>query len=235
MTEEEGIILDEAYSILVDYGMLDCTIPTFDHLPIERVVYSGNTTTVFFEDGTKAVVKCSDNDRYDRQNAVVYALVKRLFGKLGHYDAKAKKLVTNEADGNGIGTKLEKIVKAGFDQDAELAAARARKAKAKEEHIARQKAESEAAWKRKVERRAKELKLEMEAKALLEKQAGKSKILDESLDNGSLDKPCYCKKQKKLDDCFKEDETYVRPKKKFSDFTPEEKRAYWRAQKQGML
>lgn len=234
MTEEENAILDEAFIILLDNGMLDNhTIPTFDHLPIERVVYSGKTTTVFFEDGTKAVVKCSDNDNYDRQNAVVYALVKRLFGKLGRYDAKAKKTITNEADGNGIGTKLEKIVNAGFDQDAELAEVRIRKAKAKEEHIARQKAESEAAWKRKVERRAKEIKLDMEAKALLEKQAPKA--LNESLDSYCKTKPRADVKMKKLVDDCKEDMTYVRPKKKFSDFTPEEKRAYWRAQKQGML
>ena len=132
--------------------------PTMPEIPISRVTYSGDTTVVFFTDGTKTTVKRSGADKYDRQTAIVYALAKRIFGKIGRYDSKTKKFYENEIDGNGFGTKLEKIVAAGFDQDEEKRTLKARKAKAQEEHVARQKRESEAAWKKRVAKRAMEIR-----------------------------------------------------------------------------
>ena len=48
--------------------------PTMPEIPISRVTYSGDTTVVFFTDGTKTTVKRSGADKYDRQTAIVYAL-----------------------------------------------------------------------------------------------------------------------------------------------------------------
>ena len=204
---------------------------TIPEIPISRVTYSGDTTVVFFTDGTKTTVKCSSNDTYDRQTAIVYALVKRMFGKIGRYDSKTKKFYENEIDGNGLGTKLEKLAAAGFDQD---------EAKALEEHAARQKLESEAAWKKKVEKRAKEIKLEREAAALADSLGNSKKVLNESIMNASeffgggeqktvtakpLEKKSAVKVEGDPKDAWK---FYRKPNKPFSQFTSEEKREYWR-------
>ena len=214
--------------------------PTMPEIPISRVTYSGDTTVVFFTDGTKTTVKRSGADKYDRQTAIVYALVKRIFGKIGRYDSKTKKFYENEIDGNGLGTKLEKLAAAGFDQDEEKRTAKARKAKAREEHAARQKMESEAAWKRKVEKRAEEIKLEREATALADSLRNSKKVLNESIMNASEffgdgePKTTATKSLKKKSAVQVEGDPkdawkfYQKPNKPFSQFTSEEKREYWR-------
>lgn len=218
--------------------------PTMSEIPISRVTYSGDTTVVFFTDGTKTTVKCSGADKYDRQTAIVYALVKRMFGKIGRYDAKTKKFYENEIDGNGFGTKLGKIAAAGFDQDEEKQTLKARKAKAREEHAARQKMESEAAWKRKVAKRAEEIKLEREAAALADSLRNPKKVLNESVMSADeffgggkqknvagmpLEKKKTVKESLPVEgdpkDAWK---YYQKPNKPFSQFTSEEKREYWR-------
>ena len=216
--------------------------PTMSEIPISRVTYSGDTTVVFFTDGTKTTVKRSGADKYDRQTAIVYALIKRLFGKIGRYDSKTKKFYENEIDGNGLGTKLEKLAAAGFDQDEEKRTAKARKAKAMEEHAARQKMESEAAWKKRVAKRAKEIKLEREAAALADSLENPKKALNESTmsadkffgavepkmpDTKPLEKKETVQTEMSVDpkDAWKH---YQKPNKPFSQFTSEEKREYWR-------
>ena len=214
--------------------------PTMSEIPISRVTYSGDTTVVFFTDGTKTTVKRSGADKYDRQTAIVYALAKRIFGKIGRYDSKTKKFYENEIDGNGLGTKLEKIAAAGFDQDEEKRTLKARKAKAQEEHAARQKMESEAAWKRRVAKRAEEIKLEREAAALADSLENPNKVLNESTmsadkffgaaepkmpDTKPLEKKSAVQAEGDLKDAWKH---YQKPNKPFSQFTSEEKKEYWR-------
>ena len=214
--------------------------PTMPEIPISRVTYSGDTTVVFFTDGTKTTVKRSGADKYDRQTAIVYALIKRLFGKIGRYDSKTKKFYENEIDGNGLGTKLEKLAAAGFDQDEEKRTAKARKAKAQEEHAARQKRESEAAWKKKVAKRAEEIKLEREAAALVDSLRNPKKALNESTMSADkffgggeqktvTEKPLEKKSEIRVEGDSKDAWKYYRkPNKPFSQFTSEEKREYWR-------
>lgn len=197
-------------------------IPTIAEIPISRVTYSKNATTVFFTDGTKTTVRCSSNDTYDRQTAVAYALVKRMFGKIGRYDEKTKRFYENEIDGNGLGLKLEKIAAAGFDQDIEKKNLNAKKAEAKAAHIARQKAEHDAAWQRRVKQRAEEIRLERDANAYLDSLSKTKKPLNEST--------CQCCKTDPIPTGSSATwQNYKRPDKPFSQFTSEEKKAYWRA------
>jgi len=211
-------------------------IPTIDNIPISRVTYSGNTTTVFFIDGTKCVVKCSANDKYDRQTAIAYALVKRLFGKVGRYDEKTKRFIENEIDGNGIGTKLEKIAATGFDQDVEKKEIKAKKAEAKANHLARQKKESEEAFERKARKLAEELRLKRRAEEILQETTLKKtkKVLNESNDNlmtaeNFFADPTPSTKSKIEVKPPVDYASYKRPNKPFSQFTQKEKREYWRA------
>lgn len=219
--------------------------PTINDIPISRVTYSGNKTIVWFIDGTKCVVKCSANDTYDRQTAIAYALVKRMFGKVGRYDEKTKKFIENEIDGNGIGTKLEKIAANGFDQDAEKKAIKAKKAEARANHLARQKKESDEAFERKARKLAEELRLKKRAEEILQETTlnKTKKVINESKDNlmtaeDFFADPAPSKKievkapartsglcQYDSKDAWK---FYKRPDKPFSKFTQEEKKLYWR-------
>lgn len=195
-------------------------MPVFTCPPIKRVTFNGTTTIVWFLDDTKCVVECSKDDKYDKKTAIVYAIAKRMFGKI--------KEDNKTVDGNGFGSYLQKIVDQGFDQQAEEKVASERKREAKEKHLAKQKAEKKAAFDRRVKERLEQLKIEQAAKALLAGASNEdvdtltnSKILNEA---SPKSKTCSCKSKT----CAKHDPLdYVRPNKPFSQFTPEEKHEYW--------
>ena len=191
-------------------------ISTIKDIPISRVTYSGNKTIVFFIDGSKCVVTCSPNDKYDRQTAITYALVKRLFGKVDQS--------TGLVDGAGIGMKLEKIANAGFDQEKEAKELKSKKAQAKAAHEAKQKQEQKLAFERKARKLAEELKLKQRAQEILEHDSltKTKKVLNES--NATYDD--NSSSNKKTSNRSWQD--YVKPDKPFSKFTSEEKREYWK-------
>ena len=179
---------------------------------IKRVTFNKDTTIVFFVDDTYCIVKCSSGDKYDRKTAIAYAIVKRLLGKVGHYDPKTKKFNAKEVDGNGFGCYLQKIVDSGFDQEKEEKLAVERKRTVKAKHLAKQDAEKKAAFNRRVEERAKQILLERAAldRANEIEDSSLARDLDNKTNLGSSS-------------------TYVRPDKPFSKFTQAEKREYWRA------
>ena len=185
---------------------------------ISRVQYNGNTTIVFFNDGTKATVKLSENDVYDRKTAIVYAIVKRMLGKV-----KSDSTV----DGNGFGTALQKIADAGFDQVKAKKEQEENKRKAHAAHVIKQEKAKKAAFERKVQARAREIAIEEAARKLVNSK----NILNEDTCTVTVpsteSKTCTCKNKTWVDS---PSEVYIRPDKPFSQFTPEEKREYWRNQ-----
>ncbi|MBP5597131.1 MAG: hypothetical protein J6Y02_17245 [Pseudobutyrivibrio sp.] len=50
-------------------------------IAIERVVFSGPATIVFWDDGTKTVVKCTDGDDYSYEVGIAMATLKKIFGE----------------------------------------------------------------------------------------------------------------------------------------------------------
>lgn len=50
----------------------------------ERIIHSGPATIVFWNDKTKTVVKCSENDIYDEYEAFCAALAIKMFGSNSH-------------------------------------------------------------------------------------------------------------------------------------------------------
>lgn len=91
---------------------------------VKSVIFNKRATIVYFEDGTKCIVRKSDHDEYNREHAVVYAIVKRAYG------------IVNEdgtVDGNGMGNMLAKIVANGYDQEAHEIAERTKRIKKRKE------------------------------------------------------------------------------------------------------
>ena len=55
---------------------------------VKRIVYNNPATIVFWQDGTKTVVKCMDGEPFDKYAGFCAALVKKAFGST----SKAKKV-----------------------------------------------------------------------------------------------------------------------------------------------
>ena len=58
------------------------TKPKF--VDVKRIIHSGPCTIVFWEDDTKTVVRCSENDIYDEYSAFCSALAIKLYGTNSH-------------------------------------------------------------------------------------------------------------------------------------------------------
>ena len=201
----KGNICPKAYSLNNGYSRPK-VFEAWTCPKVERATFNGNTTIVFFQDGSKCIVNCSTGDKYDKKTAIAYAIVKRMLGKVKE---------GNKVDGNGFGCYLQKVVDSAFDQEAEEKIALERKREAKARHIAKQAAEKKAAFEKRVEERAKQILLE---RAALDRA---NEIEDDALaaKTGCGHKTCTCSNSW---------EDYVRPDKPFSKFTEAEKREYWR-------
>lgn len=59
--------------------------PTLNANFIKRVIFSDPATIVFWEDGTKTVVKTQDGEKYDKEKGLAMAISKRVFGNERDY------------------------------------------------------------------------------------------------------------------------------------------------------
>ena len=51
-----------------------------DNLKIKKVVYNEPATIVYWDDGTKTVVKCQDGDIYDKEKGLALCYMKKITG-----------------------------------------------------------------------------------------------------------------------------------------------------------
>lgn len=104
------------------YTYREVEVPTVKavNMPaVKSVIFNKNATIVYFTDGTRSIVKKSPNDEYNREHAVVYAIVKRAYGIVGN---------DGIVEGNGMGNMLAKAVANGYDQEAHEAEEKAKRA-----------------------------------------------------------------------------------------------------------
>lgn len=73
----------------IETGMLDNTdidknidmIKTYGYVPrIVKIVSNEPHTVIYFNDGTKTVVKCADSEEFDIEKGVYFALLKKAYG-----------------------------------------------------------------------------------------------------------------------------------------------------------
>ena len=65
-------------------GAVGLVMKSNETLTPERIIHSGPATIVFWNDKTKTVVKCSENDIYDEYEAFCAALAIKMFGSNSH-------------------------------------------------------------------------------------------------------------------------------------------------------
>ena len=67
------------------------------HIPeIKNVIFNDPATIVFWEDGTKTVVKCQDGDEFDPEKGLAMAIAKKAYRNKGNYCNKLKKWLPKE-------------------------------------------------------------------------------------------------------------------------------------------
>lgn len=65
-------------------------------LAIKNVIFNDPATIVFWEDGTKTVVKCQNGDEFDPEKGLAMAIAKKAYGNKGSYCNKLKKWLLKE-------------------------------------------------------------------------------------------------------------------------------------------
>lgn len=63
---------------------------------IKNVIFNDPATIVFWEDGTKTVVKC-ENEEFDKEKGLAMAFMKKMLGNKGRYFNEVKKWTRRDA------------------------------------------------------------------------------------------------------------------------------------------
>ena len=72
----------------------DGQITLDDVMPdIERVIFNNPATIVYWDDGTKTVVKCQEGDTYSQETGLAMAISKKVFGNNSSYNEVFKQWV----------------------------------------------------------------------------------------------------------------------------------------------
>lgn len=58
---------------------------------IKRVIFNNPATIVFWDDGTKTVVKCNNGDTYNKEVGLTACIVKKICGNTGRWNEILKK------------------------------------------------------------------------------------------------------------------------------------------------
>lgn len=78
---------------------------------IKKVIFNDPATIVFWSDGTKTIVKCTEDDVFDAEKGLSMAICKKAFGNKGSYYNHIKKWTKEyEDDKNHVGKVIEDIM-----------------------------------------------------------------------------------------------------------------------------
>lgn len=70
------------------------------NLEIKKVLYKNPATIVFWKDGSKTVIKCQKNDKYDPEKGLAMAILKKMNGNTGSYYKLFKKWLPKKGKDN---------------------------------------------------------------------------------------------------------------------------------------
>lgn len=60
----------------------------------DHVIFNGPATIAFWADGTKTVVKCAEGEHYNKRTAVMWCIMKKLYGNSTRVNKILDKLVS---------------------------------------------------------------------------------------------------------------------------------------------
>lgn len=95
MRSHYRMIINSTYGLYdtnaLKYGIDNYSTEVHRTLAIKKVIFNEPATIVFWEDGTKTVVKCSENETFDKEKGLAMAIVKKMLGNKGNYFNQIKK------------------------------------------------------------------------------------------------------------------------------------------------
>lgn len=65
---------------------------------IKKVIFNNPATIVYWEDNTKTVVKCGENDTYNEEAGLALCFMKKALGNKGNYNNTFKKYIKENVD-----------------------------------------------------------------------------------------------------------------------------------------
>lgn len=72
------------------------------NLEIKKVLYKNPATIVFWKDGSKTVIKCQKNDKYDPEKGLAMAILKKMNGNTGSYYKLFKKWLPKKGEKDNV-------------------------------------------------------------------------------------------------------------------------------------
>ena len=67
---------------------------------INRVIFNGPATIVFWNDGTKTVVKCAEEEIYNKRTAIMWAIMKKAYGNSSRVNKALDELIEGDEASN---------------------------------------------------------------------------------------------------------------------------------------
>lgn len=101
----DGEMLMNYLKTQTDYSFLSKVRKTFK---IKRVIFNRPATIIFWNDGTKTVVKTQKGEAYDLEKGLTMAVTKKLFGNTGRYYNEVKKWLPKDED-------IDESIKSSFN------------------------------------------------------------------------------------------------------------------------
>lgn len=91
-----GNILDVFFGLDPSKWEVELTDSEFPE--IVDVIFNNPATIVFWDDGTKTIVKCQKGDTYSKETGLAMAIVKKIYGNKGRYNDVFAKWIPSEKD-----------------------------------------------------------------------------------------------------------------------------------------
>ena len=88
--------MNDIFVEFVDMFKNTCRINNERKFGIKDVIFNGPATIVFWDYGTKSVVMCAEDDKYDRNVAILYCLGKKVYGNNSRLHRQIDKFVLRE-------------------------------------------------------------------------------------------------------------------------------------------
>lgn len=107
--EKTYIEYGKAFKALERYSSCQYPIPQ-----IKNVIFNYPATIVFWNDGTKTVVKCDERDQFDPEKGITMAFFKKMHGNIGHYFEEIKKWTSKFDD--QFEERYQEILHSMFDK-----------------------------------------------------------------------------------------------------------------------
>ena len=93
------------------------TMEIKNSIAIDHVIFSGPATIVFWDDGTKTVVKCMDGDEYAYDTGIAMATLKKIFGPTySTYRNCVRKIVKKHVEETGIEDEMASDCEKGTEE-----------------------------------------------------------------------------------------------------------------------